>query len=93
MVKSAAATVKEIMSRLQEQAQEMAHLRAALDVQFKRMAYMQAELNLLPLAHQRRQTLRALLTDPPRANGHDSPGPAAPLASAAHATAWRVSDL
>jgi hypothetical protein len=44
-------------------------VRATLDVQFKRMAEMQAELDLLPHARRRRQTLRTLLAEPPSHNG------------------------
>jgi hypothetical protein len=47
--------------QLQEQAVAIASLRASADVQFKRMAYMQAELDLLPAARKRRATVRALL--------------------------------
>ena len=41
---------------------QLTGLRAALDVQFKRIAQMQAELDGLPQARQRRKTLRELLT-------------------------------
>jgi uncharacterized coiled-coil protein SlyX len=45
MTKSAV-TLEELASRLREQALEMATLRAAVDVQFKRIADMQTELDL-----------------------------------------------
>jgi hypothetical protein len=68
MTKSAA-MLEQIVSRLHEQALEMASLRAALDIQFKRIAEMQAELDRLPSARRRRQTLNALLAQPPSHNG------------------------
>jgi hypothetical protein len=68
MTKSVA-MLEELVSRLREQALEMASLRAALDIQFRRIADMQAELDLLPHARRRRQTLRALLAQPPSHNG------------------------
>ena len=40
---------------------QLASLRAALQVQFERMAPMQAELDVLPQARQRRNILRGLL--------------------------------
>ena len=50
---------------------QLADLRAALDVQFKRIAQMQAELDALPQARRRRKTLRGLLTDASHnGNGH-----------------------
>jgi septal ring factor EnvC (AmiA/AmiB activator) len=50
---------------------QLASLRAALDVQFKRIAQMQAELDVLPQARQRRNTLRELLTSASHnGNGH-----------------------
>ena len=67
MTKSAA-TINQLMSCLHEQALELAAVRATLKVQFKRMAEMQAELDLLPHARRRRQTLRALLAAPPSHN-------------------------
>jgi hypothetical protein len=70
MPKSVATTLKQIVSRLHEQALEMASIRAALDVQFTRIAHMQAELDLLPHSHRRRQVLRALLTEPPSHHGY-----------------------
>jgi hypothetical protein len=49
---------------------QLASLRAALDVQFKRIAQMQAELDVLPQARQRRNTLRELLTSASSHNGN-----------------------
>ena len=68
MTKSVA-MLEEIGSRLREQALEIASLRAALDIQFRRIADMQAELDLLPHARKRRQTLRAQLVQPSPHNG------------------------
>jgi len=63
------ATLKQLDSKLQAQALELDNLRAALDVQFKRIAQMQAELDLLPTARERRKFLRLLL-QPPSSNGN-----------------------
>jgi hypothetical protein len=60
---------QQLEARLQEQALEMANLRTALDVQFKRIAQLQAELDVLPHARKRRSKLRALLI-PASNNGH-----------------------
>lgn len=49
---------------LRVQGEQMTSLRADLDVQFKRIAHMQAELDLLPSARARRKTLRASLEPP-----------------------------
>jgi septal ring factor EnvC (AmiA/AmiB activator) len=53
---------QQLEDRIREQATEVANLHAALDVQFKRIAQMQAELDQLPQARKRRQMLRATLT-------------------------------
>ena len=58
-------------ARLHEHSIEMEALRAALDIQSKRIAQMQAELDILPQARKRRELLRALLNQrtartPPR---------------------------
>jgi len=58
MAKSIAATVKELASRVRDQALEVATLREALEVQFARIAQLQAELDALPHARRRRQSLR-----------------------------------
>ena len=47
---------------------EVANLRSALDVQFKRIAQMQAELDVLPTARARRKTISALLHQLPASN-------------------------
>jgi hypothetical protein len=73
MTKSAKTTLKQLVTRLHEQGLEMATLRAVLDVQFTRIAQMQAELDLLPYARRRRQTLRVLLAEPPPHKGWDGP--------------------
>jgi len=59
MTKSPLMTLEQLAVRLDAQSLEMAALRAALDVQFKRIAQMQAELDLLPLARTRRSLLMA----------------------------------
>lgn len=69
MSKSAAVTLEQLMSRLHAQDQQMAAIRAILDIQFKRIAEMQAELDLMPHARRRRETLRSLLAEPPPGNG------------------------
>ena len=55
---------------------EMAGIRSTLDTQFKRIAELQAELDLLPAARRRREAMR-LPTSPPRpahnGNGHSHP--------------------
>jgi hypothetical protein len=61
----------EIEARLCEQSVQIANLRAALDVQFTRIAQMQAELDGLPQARRRRQSLRALLTQQLSHNGNE----------------------
>jgi len=53
-------TLKKLDAQLQEQALEVANLRSALDVQFKRIAQMQAELDILGTARARRKTISAL---------------------------------
>ena len=73
MTTSEKTTLKQLVTRLHEQSLEMATLRAALDVQFTRIAQMQAELDLLPHARKRRQTLRVLLAEPPRHKSWDGP--------------------
>jgi hypothetical protein len=55
---------------LHEQRLEVASLRAILDVQFKRIAHMQAELDVLPTARERRTRIRELLQPAPSSNGN-----------------------
>jgi hypothetical protein len=62
-------TLQKLDARLDEQALELATLRAALDIQLTRIAQMQAELDVLPQARKRRQSLRARLTQPPAHTG------------------------
>ena len=45
-------------------------LQKVVDIQTKRIAQMQAELDLLPLARKRRESLRALLTEQASHNGN-----------------------
>jgi len=71
MAKSAVTNLKQLVSRLHEQELEMATLRTAIDVQFKRIAQMQAELDQLPHARRRRQALRPLLAERPSRNGRN----------------------
>jgi hypothetical protein len=70
MGKSPVTNLKQLVSRLHDQELEMAILRTAIDVQFKRIAQMQAELDQLPHARRRRQALRPLLAERPSRNGH-----------------------
>jgi predicted DNA-binding ribbon-helix-helix protein len=70
MAKTSAATLRQLYDRVDEHAREMASLRSALAVQLKRIAAMQAELDVLPQARRRRETLRCLLAPlSPHANG------------------------
>ena len=69
-MKSQLGTLQELGTRLREQATEIADLRAALDIQFKRIADMQAELDQLPQAKRRRQSYRALPIQQPAHNGN-----------------------
>jgi hypothetical protein len=57
-------TLEQLDARLREQSLDMANLRAALDVQFKRIAQMQAELDMLPHARKRRSLLAGLRQAP-----------------------------
>ena len=61
-------TLKKLDAQLQEQALEVANLRSALDVQFKRIAQMQAELDILATARARRKTISTLLHQLPASN-------------------------
>ena len=66
MSKSPAPTLRGLVSALHE---EMTTLRAELALQFKRIASIQAELDVLPQARKRRKTLRSFLLPPPSHNG------------------------
>ena len=63
-------TLKHLASRLTEQTLEVAALRAALEVQARRIARMQAELDLWPHAPGFRHAIRALSAERPSGNGH-----------------------
>ena len=63
-------TLKQLDERLREQALEVANLRSALDVQFRRIAQLQAELDMLPTARARRKTFRALLQQLPASHNN-----------------------
>ena len=69
MAKPTAADFKQLESALHDQGRQMSTLRAAIDVQFKRIAEMQAELDLLPHARRRRLALGLAAPGPSR-NGH-----------------------
>ena len=64
-------TLMQLVWRVQEQALEMATLRAALDEQIKSLAHLQAELGLLPLGRRRRK-IRTLRTQTPSHSNHRS---------------------
>jgi len=49
----------QISSRLDEQALEITLLRHELDIQFRRIAALQAELDVLPAVQRRRESRRA----------------------------------
>jgi len=70
MVKSKTTTLKHLASRLTEQTLEVAALRAALEGQAKRIAHMQAELEVWSHAPGFRQAIRALSAERPSGNGH-----------------------
>jgi len=59
MMKDAAPSLQQLVSRLRAQALEIATLRSALDVQFSRITLRQAELDVLATwPRRRRHTLR-----------------------------------
>jgi hypothetical protein len=58
MMKDAAPSLPQLVSRLQVQARQIATLRSALDVHFTRIAQRQAELDVFATWPRRRQTLR-----------------------------------
>lgn len=64
--------LENLLTQLQAQSEEIATIHTLLDIQFKRIAQMQAELDLLPHARRRRQTMRALPAAPPAHNGDGS---------------------
>jgi len=67
-------TLKQLDAKLREQASEVANLRSALDVQFKRIAQVQAELDILPTARARRKTFRAQLHQLPASDNNNGNG-------------------
>ena len=62
-------TLGQLNAQLEQQAAEIRRIHGILNIQFKRIAHMQAELDVLPTARERRRTIRALL-EPPRSNGN-----------------------
>jgi hypothetical protein len=62
-------TLSELQSMIRAHALELDRLRASIDIQFMRIAQMQAELDLLPHARKRRESLRSLLAQSPSPNG------------------------
>jgi hypothetical protein len=64
MTKSPLPMLRQLDARLQEQALKMDSLRAALDTQLKRIAQMQADLDVLPRARKHPHWLRAHLAQP-----------------------------
>ena len=74
MPKSDPLTLLELQAKIHANELEMASLRAALDVQFTRITQMQAELDVLPHARERRKTVRMLLARRPSSNGDNGRG-------------------
>lgn len=70
MMKSLDPIVLQLQAKIRGHELEMAALRASLDVQLKRIAQMQAELDVLPHARKRRASLRAILDPVPSHNGN-----------------------
>ena len=70
MATAAGPALKQLASRLHEQTLDVANLRTVLDIQMNRIAHTYAELDVLPPAGHRRQSLRALLTRYPSHNGN-----------------------
>lgn len=63
-----------ILRRLAALTAEMADMRSALDIQFKRTAAMQAEIDLLPSARRRRRDAIRIPTPPPSPSRHNGNG-------------------
>jgi hypothetical protein len=63
-------TLKHLASRLDEQAIELAALRSALEVQTRRIADLQTDLELWPHSPEFRRALRGLGAELPSDNGH-----------------------
>ena len=68
MRKSPLTVLQQLDARLHQQALEVEHLRAALDIQFQQIAYMQGELDVMPASGKRRKSLGALLVQEPSHN-------------------------
>ena len=65
-------TLLKLDEKLQAQALEIADLKAALDVQFQRIAQMQAELDVIPTARERRKSIHLGLQPlSNNGNGHE----------------------
>jgi hypothetical protein len=62
---TALSALEQLAARVQEQSLDMANLRAALALQFTRIAQMQAELDALPSARRRRRFLLKLIAETP----------------------------
>jgi uncharacterized small protein (DUF1192 family) len=62
--------IHEINGRLDLLTLEMSNMGAFLDTQFKRIAALQAELDLLPAARERRQELRKQIPSLPSSGGN-----------------------
>jgi hypothetical protein len=59
------AELRTLSTRIDEQRAEMASLRVKLEIQFKRIAYLQAELDVLPIARRQRRSRRLVLLSTP----------------------------
>ena len=59
------AELRTLSTRIDEQRTEMASLRVKLEIQFKRIAYLQAELDVLPIARKQRRSRRLVLLSTP----------------------------
>jgi hypothetical protein len=70
MGKPTLTTLKHLASRLEEQAIELAALRSALEVQTRRIAELQGDLELWPHSPEFRRAVRSLGADVPSGNGH-----------------------
>jgi hypothetical protein len=55
------AELRALSTRIDQQRTEMSSLRVKLEIQFKRIACLQAELDVLPTARKQRRTQRLLL--------------------------------
>jgi hypothetical protein len=53
--------LRALSCRIDEQRAEIASLRVRLEIQFKRIAYLQAELDVLPVAKKQRRSRRLVL--------------------------------